>query len=256
MRVSVHHRIFCCLTIAAALCAYVDASPVKTAPSDRLKAALDIGMPGQDAKGEKLDRLIRDVLYYTQQASGASVNVSIEYDSSAKGPLVTAKIPVGSLRSQLDAISDSASYSWTADGDWVEFIPRSKANDPQYILNKRIPGRVVVTRDPLRATSIKEWLAANNVSTTRDIHRLRFIADPSKPVREDTNWKPVSFSVELQDPTLREYAVATEALYGHDICTMIVKEARGKDGKVQSVSLTSWGQCTKPIPKDKQPAKQ
>lgn len=131
-----------------------------------------------------------------------------EYVEGNPSPKVNCEIPAGTLHDQLDKIAESVGYVWYANGDWINFVPKSVAYDPDYVMNRRIAGGVIMSRR--NENHLASWAKANGVSVAKEVHRMSFglekprIPDPICP-------DPTA----LESPTLRQTLNIHESLYGN-----------------------------------------
>lgn len=224
--------------------------PAMAAPSPKLAVALD-KKAAAVPQGRKLHLRLKvgQILHEAEVLGGPDmmIRVSIEHDGNLPEPKPDKEIPAGALRTQLTTIAESVGYTWQADGDWVNLIPKSKVKDRNYVMNQVIPGKVILSRDPAVATPIREWLESHRISVSREYNGLRF-TDKPKVYGPDP--------IELNNPTLREYANAHESLYGNDQWAVYIKEIADEKGlKPPRISLVTWGQQTRAPAPASQPSK-
>jgi len=93
-------------------------------------------------------------------------------------------------------------------------------NDPNYVFNLRLPGKVVVSRDVQKATPVKDWLREHGIETARIPALEVRSVDKSRDLRIPTGGPD---PIVLDSPTLREYYNAHEALYGLNTWVATVK---------------------------------
>ncbi|HUV05988.1 MAG TPA: hypothetical protein VMX94_12915 [Armatimonadota bacterium] len=219
-------------------------STVSGSPSPALEVALAARLSALPAKESvsSWDRM-KQVL---QQARGACpkspIKAGFEYEGPNK-PLqwLTIELPAGTLGEQLDKLSAAAGYIWQANGDWINFVPKAKATDPDYVMNLRIPGKVVLSREPDESTSVKEWFAAHRIVSTRIVKylELKFRSGQPQTVSE-APLRPDP--IVLDNPTLREYWNAHSTLYGEDVYAVQISIVPSPEGGAPHIScLTSAG---------------
>ena len=229
------------LSIAGMLYA---SSTVSASPSAALEAALATQLPILPAKESvsSWDRM-KQVLQQAREACPKSpIKAGFEYEGPNK-PLqwLAIEIPAGTLSEQLDKISEAAGYIWQANGDWINFVPKAKATDLDYIMNLRIPGKVVLSREPGKSTSVKEWFAAHRIISVAGIKclQVKFRSGQSQTASEAPL---VPDPIVLDNPTLREYRNAHSTLYGEDVYSVQISIVPSPDGGAPYIHcLTSAG---------------
>jgi len=236
---------FCCLAVVL---------PASAVPSAALQATLATRMPAVSLSGRPLQSGVLEVIRQLRNAGRkAPVCTGIEFDSAAPSPKIAADVPAGTLQEQLDKIAETTAYTWQANGDFLHFVPKAKAEDPNYALNLRIPGTLVISRDGNRYTSIKEWLNAHRIGSARSIRRMTFKKrDPStgtsKAAEPTRAYGPalIPDPFSLENATLREHFAAHEAMFGNDFFMVQVTMAPARDGTDPPwTSLLTWGENTK-----------
>lgn len=221
------------LVLVMAACSVAN---VDSATGEALAAALEAKLPGFSGNGEQLALTASQMMFgLHEQGIKSPPSIFVEYDGSKPRARVRADIPEGTLGEQLNGLAGSIGYAWQPVGNWISLTPKDKANDAGYIMNQRIPGKVVVSRDSRLDTSIKEWLAAHRISCARDMHGLRF--DAAKK-------RYGSDPVELDNPTLREYCIARSALYGYNVATVEITLVP-EEGIAPRILITEWGHDTR-----------
>ena len=219
-------------------------STVSGSPSPALEVALAARLsalpaPESVSSWDRMNQVL-------QQAREACPKLPIKAGFERGGPnepsqWLTIEIPAGTLSEQLDKLSAATGYIWQANGDWINFIPKAKATDPDYIMNLRIPGKVVLSREPGESTSVKEWFAAHRIISTAVVKRLqvKFRSGQPQPVSE-APLRPNP--IVLDNPTLREYRNAHSTLYGEDLYAVHISIVPSPDGGAPRIFyLTSAG---------------
>ncbi|MBI2842061.1 MAG: hypothetical protein HYX78_01530 [Armatimonadetes bacterium] len=209
---------------------------VSAEPSSEMADKLAAGVPALPDGKASLQGRILELLRRARQ-SHADLHLCFSIERVGKSEQHYFKPSTeGTLREHLDSISAQTNYTWLANGDWVNFIPKSKVADSNYILNQRIPGTVVVSKDSSKHTSLKDWFVARRASSARNIHSIRIKGLRPKPVEAPE-------SITLTNPTLREYVNTNESFYGNDTWTVTIMQYPPKEGEVESrISLLWWGQ--------------
>lgn len=215
---------------------------VLAAPSAKLQAALSssgIGQAGSEPSPQ-LQALLNKQSAAVQQHSldafsalrevmrraldpGVSMKTGFEYEADASYPAIKEDLPAGTLRQQLERIAKISGHTLQANGDWVNFIPKAKANDPNYVMNRRIAGKVVLSREPGKSTSVSEWMTSQRIISVRHVKELKLIPPPSFKLPSIATPK-MPEQIALENPTLREYFNAHSALYGEDMWTAKINE--------------------------------
>lgn len=176
--------------------------PVEAEPSAELAAALNTSRPAARVPASNPLVSITSLL----RSAGAKFSIGYESVAKTKWDLKSGDVPAGTLKEQIDSLASAAGYEYQANGDWLNFIPKSVANDPNYVMNKRLPGEVEVSPTPY-ATSIKAWMVANGISCARVLCGMRAKIDYSKIAGN---------RIVLKDPTVREHMNARNTVYGTD----------------------------------------
>lgn len=218
-------------------------STVSASPSAVLEVALATRLSALPAPESvaSWDRM-KQVL---QQAREACPKLPIKAGFERGGPnepsqWLAIEIPAGALSEQLDKLSAAAGYIWQANGDWINFIPKAKATDPDYIMNLRIPGKVVLSREPGESTSVKEWFAAHRIISVAGIKclQVKFRSGQSQTASE----APFPDPIVLDNPTLREHWNAHSTLYGEAVYSVQISMVPSPDGGAPYIHcLTSAG---------------
>jgi len=178
-----------------------------------------------------------------QQAREACPKLPIKAGFERGGPnepsqWLAIEIPAGTLSEQLDKLSAAAGYIWQANGDWINFVPKAKATDPDYIMNLRIPGKVVLSREPDKSTSVKEWFAAHRIVSTRIVKYLQLKSRSGQP--QMVSEAPLGPDpIVLDNPTLREYRNANSTLYGEDLYAVHISIVPSRDGGAPHISYAT-----------------
>ncbi|MEI6914675.1 MAG: hypothetical protein WCL39_06035 [Armatimonadota bacterium] len=116
------------------------------------------------------------------------------------------------VRQQLTAIAKATGCRWEASGGWINIIPENKADDPDWILNKRFPGQLTISKDPDKTAALRKWFSDLGVIVDQIIHTLTSSASPGSADGKPFNFGPDP--VMLDNPTLRDVLNAHEALFG------------------------------------------
>lgn len=237
------------LVVLTASMVFLLCEAVCAAPSTNLSAMLETRLPALPTGKASLHGRVLELLRLGREArADLQVCFSIEYMDRSEQHNFNPGLE-GTLREQLDRICAQSGYIWQANGDWVNFIPKNRDIDPNYILNQKIAGNVVVSKDSGKHTSIKDWFVARRASSARDVHTLKI--EGLRPKLEK-----VPESMTLTDPTLREYVNANESLYGNDTWTVQIREFPPKEGEVgPRISLLWWGQNRRELVPVEQPPK-
>lgn len=196
--------------------------PGRAEPSPPLAAALDVSVPSKSVSSHAL-LAVRSLL----EAAGVRFNISFESLADGKYEWKKGVVPAGTLKQQLDNLASAAGYAWEANGDWLNLFPKSAANDPNYVMNKRIPGEIEVSPTPY-ATSIKPWAIANRISFSKVVIGIE------KKVNLE---KIAGNRIVLKDPTVREYYNAHATVYGVDGYSIYIRQ--GPDPADPTKTLTS-----------------
>lgn len=174
-----------------------------------LQSALNATLVAAPAKELPLHNAIHQLFSRLRDTGREEPNLLIESDYAANIYMKGA-IPQGTMKSQLDVIAASTGYSWTTNGNWLEFIPKGRENDPNYVLNKRLPGKIIVSRVSGKETPIKDWLKQNGINIGMSLSGIRAAIKIEKPsLGPDT--------IEMNNPTLREAIIAHEAVNGNNV---------------------------------------
>ncbi len=124
--------------------------------------------------------------------------------SEAPGPVISVSVRDMTVRDILDLlIAKDSRYCYVVSGDWINLVPKNAATDPNYVYNRHIPGKVVVSTDSTKDTSIKAWAEENRVSSM-----LLTMGDMRRSLPTATQ------TVTLVNPTFREYTNARMRLSG------------------------------------------
>jgi hypothetical protein len=205
------------------------AAPVFSAPPSNLLSLLDTQMPLLECKGSTLSNSVHRIRWLDEGAT--TIQYGIERIAGVPEPKFVRDVPAGTLRSQLNAITEQTGYVWMTNDKWINLVPKEQATDPGYVMNQKLPGRIVIRRDGL-GTPIKDWFASHNISTARDTHGLKF-PGAERIYGED--------EIVLSDPTLRDYYNARMSTYGDQLWTVTItvfppREAGGKP----LISILEW----------------
>lgn len=193
------------------------------APSAKLQADL-----ATHVYSFRLEKHKGDLRYAVWQvlshASSAGVNpgdywIAMEQVSNIPVTSVSGEIAEGRLQDQLDAVARSAGYVWQANGEWLNFIPKTKVDDPLYLMNQRMPGTIIVSR--YFPTPVEKWFKTHRVYLPRGVELGRIRLDP--PVYGPD---PVT----LHNPALREYFNARKSLFGEHQWKVTITIVPAKDG--------------------------
>ncbi len=138
--------------------------------------------------------------------------IFVEREADRRCPSLSGEIPAGTLREQLDALCQMADYDWLADGDWVSLVPKHRLSDSNYIMNQKIPGKVVVSRVPGLSTPVKEWFAEHKLTCALN-PGMRLVGG-KRVLGPDT--------ITLVDPTFRSCVNARNTIYGCYLATMTI----------------------------------
>ncbi len=126
--------------------------------------------------------------------------------ATTRPPRVSLSARDKTVRQVLDAlVAQDKSYSYSISDDFINLFPASTVNDPTYVYNRRIPGKVVVSTDPEQRTSIRDWLHQN---------KLGFLLFLHGDIRQKPP-VPAEQTVTLVNPTLREHANWAHKLSGY-----------------------------------------
>ena len=220
--------------VTIAILAVASVSPrVSAGPSQKLEAALSQQLPGLPDQDMSTFSRLKEVFRQAKRSDPElCIKWGYEYEVEKPGDVRKISLSAGSLRQQLDAVAKGHDYVWEAEGDWINLIPRCRAVDPDYIMNQRIPGKVVHSRDPTKATSVKEWFATRHIVSARYVHAFEF-KKPDKSPEPMLGPDPIV----LENPTLRQSVNAHETLYGADAWTAQIKVVPGKEGQAPRVLL-------------------
>lgn len=214
----------CVCSIPMLMCIIAADTGLVAEPSSQLQAALSVKVGAMaERHAEPLSFTVTDILLAAGEGSKISTgSVGMEYEYGRPSPCATCTLPEGNVSSLLDRAADGAGYAWQANGDWINLVPKAKLSDPGYIMNQRIPGRVVLSLGSTKMTVLTDWLKAHNITTA---------TSGSVMSREDQDATPSHEDVVLNDPTLRECYNAWESLYGHDRWSVQVKVTPDPNGK-------------------------
>lgn len=123
------------------------------------------------------------------------------------------KLAAGTLKNQLDQIAQDTELTYQCNGDWINLYPRAVAADSDYVMNRRLPGKVIV--GGTAPTEIVRWLNDNHVSFARVFSGMR---------RTKVDYRKVlGRSITLDNPTLREYVNAQEELFDCDTSSLFIR---------------------------------
>lgn len=215
-------RMRICLAMSLVMCAcyFLYTAPASHgAPSAQLQAVLDTPLKPMKVRDRSLNIVVGEMMSRRLSSTSQSARPFIGIEYVAGGVKIASfDLPAAPLREQLDEMASAYGYTWEAVGNWINFVPAAKSSDPNYVYNLRIPGKIVLSRDPGKLTPISEWLAEHHIVNFRDLHGLRLVI----PNKRGYNSSRVPDPLTLENPTFREYCNAHEALYGCDSWTASV----------------------------------
>lgn len=187
---------------------------VEGSPSPATVALLETRLPPVSQSDRSLSAAVGwllSPLRLKEAGVQCNLNVGIERDESKSNPRITADIPEAPLSEQLTKVLDKTGYVYAANGGHINFIPKSKVDDPNYVFNLKLPGNIIVSKDLKKDTPIKQWLQDHKIEVVRIPTGKFRSTDESRDLRIATG---AVDPIVLDSPTLREYCNAHEALYG------------------------------------------
>jgi hypothetical protein len=209
-------------------------STVFSAPSAKLQAALDMRIEYSAAeKKDEVRSLQGKIMKIISKCKNKDANfmpkISIEYIEGQTLPPIVEDMDSGTVNQLLNNVADKAGYELQIRDNWLNFIPKSKGADKNYVMNRHMPGTVVVSRESSKGSweLIKAWFASNNISCCREIRQFDFKSG-NLQTKQNLDRPEV---ITLENPTLREYCSAYAALYDEDIWTVSISSMPAKDGK-------------------------
>ncbi len=234
-----HRSLVVPLSSLLAAVAMLAAPIVGAEPSKELQALLDRKLDAVPVRDECLAFKVSGIfLRAGDRAKPLTDRIAVEYEYGKPAPRAACALPTGTVNQLLGKITDSAGYAWQTDGDWINLVPRAKLADPSYIMNQRIPGRIVLSLDASRMSSVSDWLRAHGISMA---------VEGSILSRADRVAAPRHDDIVLTDPTLREYFNAWETLYGYDRWSVRVKTTPDPGGKsLPRITLITSAYASRP----------
>jgi len=196
-------------------------SELSAAPSAAMSAAQQTQLPAIEVKtGDVSGGCMVILERLRSKGSQYCPCVGVETDSGTATASSTsaATIPAGRFQDQVEKLAELSGYVVNTDGDWLNFIPKEKATDPDYVMNVRIPGKVVLSRDAQKYTSIGKWMSDHHIQVFWQLVGLA--PDPSRPTAKASYIQDPTI---LESPSLREHANMHYALRGHNLWIVSVK---------------------------------
>lgn len=214
-----------CVTLVV-LATLVLSVPGHTEPSAAAAAALNTHLTEARVPSHAL-AAVRCLL----EAAGLRLNVGVELRDAGKWELENVSmVPAGTLKEQLDCLARAGGYEWQVNGDWLNFYPKSVAEDPDYVMNKRIPGEVVVTPGS-GSTDIQPWMKANGIQWALLLLGVQTRVDYSKIAGN---------KIVLKDSTFREHTNAHYTVYGVDGYSVLIQQKPDRKNPGKTVTLMTW----------------
>jgi len=221
--------------VLAALLCLPRASAADAGP--QLRAALDsqkviLSPEGTSTFTEAMNCLSQQV----NVRGKARVKLGVCHLPDAK-PRLEVGTTTGTLREILDKIAANAGYTWEANGEWINFTPLTEPVQMSVVMRRRIPGKVVVSRDRRLCTDVRGLLGDNRSRSAYKV--LRFVSTPEAERARQAALSRFPDPIVLSNPMVWEFLNAEHDVYGSDFYDTEVKTALTAGGNsVKSIYLS------------------
>lgn len=190
------------------------------APSAELAAALNKQCPEMSLHHTTLAGAVQTIL----RTTGVHFAIGIETCAwISRIGLQDFHAKAGTLRSQLGELCAAVDYVWEADREWINLFPKSVKDDPDYLMNKRQRGRVMVSPS-LKVPAEKALIA--------DIHASFAMVFMGLAHQPKIDYEKVRHNkVVLQNPTLRQILNARQTNYEVNYYTLFIRHVSNSGGR-------------------------
>jgi hypothetical protein len=166
---------------------------------------LDQKVPRFAASNVPISKAVTDLAAAVGAFSSEETVADFDPKPGKPAPRVSLTTRDKTVRELLDSlVAQDSRYAYSVSGKWINVFPASTINDPNYVFNRRMPGKVTVSTSPDQCTDVKDWVRQIKIAPA-----LLLLGDMKRklPVEPQT--------VTLENPTHREYMNWSEMLKGH-----------------------------------------